>query len=296
MNLLPLALGLVIAFSWGTSDFLSKGASAKIGSYRVSVYVLLLSGLAGLPWALVLRSSLDLSPFFGALLAALAVVTFLGLASIYRAYSRGMLSLTAPIANSYPAFSAIVSVAFIGARFSIEAILALVVTMAGIVLVSTSLSDLRKMVSTRRHPFMPGMGSAFTASIFIGLSFAIFGYLTERLGYLLPIVAVRFGGAAVGLALIPLIRPVPGGSPGRFPPAVLLMALLEAAGLVCFSYGVSAITSPNTVPLLATFAGMAAAFTVMYAIILLKERLEINHILGVIALISGVAALVYLTS
>lgn len=296
LNTLPLALGLVMAFSWGTSDFLSKGASARIGPYWVSIFVLVLSGLACLPLALVLKSSLAVSPTLAVLLVLLAIVTFLGLASLYGAYSRGMLSLTAPIANSYPAFAVIASVAFIGARFSSAAILALLLTLAGIVLVSTSLSDLGKMVSTRRHPFLPGMGPAFVAAIFIGLSFTIFGYASERLGYLLPIVTVRFGAAAVGLALIPLIRPGPAPSRKRLPRVVPLMAVLETAGLVAFNYGVFTLTSPTTVPLLATFGGMAAAVTVAYAIVFLKERLEINHIVGVIALISGVVALIYLTS
>jgi drug/metabolite transporter (DMT)-like permease len=293
--LLPLALGLSITFPLGVSDFLSKGASAKIGSYRVGVYVQTISGALGLVPALFLRSSFDVSPFFAILLVLLAVVTFLGVVSIYGAYSKGMLSLVAPVANSYPAFAVIVSIAFAGARFSTAAILALLVTIAGIVLVSTSLSDLRRMASSRRQPFVPGIGPAFVAAIFIGLSFTIYGYSCQHLGYLLPTVAARFGSAGLGVALLPLLKPQRGSSGRWLPPAILLMSVLETVAVTSFGYGVITISSPTTIPLLATFGGMSAAVTVSCGIVILKERLEINHIIGVISLIGGVVALLYLT-
>jgi multidrug transporter EmrE-like cation transporter len=77
---------------------------------------------------------------------------------------------------------------------------------------------------------------------------------------------------------------------------VLVMATLETVGLVIFSLGVTIAPSPATVPILATFGGISAAVTVAYAIVLLKERLELNHIIGVISLITGVVTLLYLTS
>jgi len=35
--------------------------------------------------------------------------------------------------------------------------------------------------------------------------------------------------------------------------------------------------------------------TVTYAIVILKERLELNHIIGIVSLIAGVVALLYIT-
>ncbi len=295
MDLLPLALGLSMTLSFGTSDFLSKGVSAKIGPYRATLYVLVFAGVIGFLPALFLKSTFAVSPYFASLLVLLSVVTLLGVATLYNAYSKGMLSLISPIANSYPAFAVVVSVAFIGARFSAWAILALLLTIAGIVLVSTSFSDLRRMASSRRRPFVPGVGSAFVAAIFLGLSFTIYGYTSEHLGYVLPTLAVRFGSAALGFALIPLFKPRAGSPSGRWFPTVLLMSVLETVGVAAYNYGVTTLTSPTTVPLLATFGGMSAAVTVTCAIVILKERLEINHIVGVICLITGVAALLYLT-
>ncbi|MGA2664429.1 MAG: DMT family transporter [Nitrososphaerales archaeon] len=296
MDITPFLLGTVMAFSFGTSDFLSKGVTGKIGPYRTTVYILTISGLGALLPALVLKSSLGISTFFALVLVLIATTTFLSFASLYRAYNRGMLSLTAPIVNSFPAFSVLISLVFFGVTFSFGAILALAVIIVGIVLVSTSLSDLRRRISSRRQPLSPGVGSAFLASVFFGVSWAAFGYATQHIGYVLPAIAVRLGGAAVGVALIPVIKPRFPQPSGGWVRTVLVMALLETVGLVIFSLGVTIAPSPSTIPILATFGGISAAFTVSYAIVLLKERLEINHVVGVILLIAGVVTLLYLTS
>jgi drug/metabolite transporter (DMT)-like permease len=296
LNIAPVVLGLIMAFSFGTSDFLSKGVTARIGSYRTTLYILTISGIGALFPALLLRSSFEITPFFAGILVLVAVTTFLSFASLYRAYSRGLLSLTSPIVNAYPALSVVISVVLLGATFSAGAILALGVVIVGIVLVSTSFSDLRKRLFTGNQPVAPGIGSALLAAIFFGVSWTAFGYASEHLGYLLPALAVRIGAAAVGLALIPLVKPEIRPVSGRWVPMLLVMALLETIGIVIFSLGVTIAPSPGTISVLATFGGMSAAVTVSYAIVILKERLEINHIVGVVSLIVGVVALIYLTS
>ena len=122
MNFLLIGLGVLIALSFGTSDFLSKGLTAKISAYKTTVYILALSGIGTLFPGLFLKSSAAFSPFPVLLLVFIATATYVSFAALYRAYSRGMLSLTAPIVNSYPAFSVILSVLLIGASFSPGAI------------------------------------------------------------------------------------------------------------------------------------------------------------------------------
>jgi len=285
-----------MAFSFGTSDYLSKAVTGKLGAYRTTVYILAISGVGTLFPALFLKSSFDVTPFFAAVLVMIAVTTFLSFAALYRAYNKGMLSLTAPIVNSYPALSVVISVVFLGATFSRDALIALCVVIVGIALVSTSFSDLRNRLFTRNRSLAPGVGSAFVASAFFGVSWTAFGYASQHLGYLLPSIAVRIAAAAVGVALIPLIKPEIRPVSGKWISVLTFMSLLETVGVVIFNLGVTIAPSPGTVPILATFASMASAVTVAYAIVVLKERLEINHIAGIVSLIAGIAALIYLTS
>jgi hypothetical protein len=46
-------LGLVIAFCFGTSDYLSKGLTGQVGFYRTTIYTVATS----VPWSLCLFSS-----------------------------------------------------------------------------------------------------------------------------------------------------------------------------------------------------------------------------------------------
>lgn len=295
MDLILLGIGLLLSISFGTSDFLSKGVTGRIGAYKTAVYILALSGVGAVFPGLLLKSSFAFSPWSIVVLVFIAAATYLAFAALYRAYSRGMLSLTAPIANSYPAFSVALSVLLIGATFSRGALVALAVVIVGIALVSTSISDLKTRLLSRGKILAPGVGSAVVAAFFFGSSWTAFGYASQTFGYLLPAIAVRFGAAAVGFGLAPLlkedIRPIFSGS---FP-RLFVMAVLETVGVVLFSLAAILSSSPDAVPILATFGGMSAAFTVCFAMLFLKERPEINHIVGVTMLIGGVVLLLYLT-
>lgn len=293
MNLAVIGIGLLISLSFGTSDFLSKNVTSKIGPYRTTVYILMISGVGTLVPALVLESSLVLTAWSLLVLLLIAVTTYLSFAALYRAYTAGMLSLTAPIANSYPAFSVALSVLLIGASFSPEAIVTIAVVIVGILLVSTSLSQLKAQL--RGRMLAPGIGAAIVAAFFFGISWTAFGYGTRTWGYLLPSIAVRLGAAGIGLGVAPFLKQdLRPNFVGTFP-RLFVMAMLETAGVVLFSLGATISGSPDAVPILATFSGISAAITVSLAMYFLKERPEVNHIVGMVLLIGGVVVLLYLT-
>lgn len=295
MDPIVFLFGFFISLCFGASDALSKGVTARISAYKTTVYILALSGVVTLFPGLFVRSSF--APSFESLLLLvfIAVTTYLAFFGLYRAYSKGMLSLTAPIANSYPAFSTVLSVLLLGASFSPDSIVALIIVMIGIVLVSTSISDLRLRLFGRGKAFAPGVGSAIFAAIFFGSSWTAFGYASQILGFLLPAIAIRLGAAAVGFGLAPVlkedVRPVFMNSFRR----LSVMAALEAAGAILYSAGAIVSSSPDAIPILSTFSGISAAFTIFFAILFLRERLEINHIIGILMLIGGVVVLLYLT-
>jgi drug/metabolite transporter (DMT)-like permease len=296
LNFIPIVLGLVLTLSYGTSDFLSKGVTTQIGPYRTTIYILVVSGIGALIPGLFIGSSFAVSPFLALVLVVVAVTSFLAFAFIYRAYDRGMLSLTAPIVNSYPALSVVFSVLFLGVVFSAGVIISLIVVMIGSVLVSTNLSDLRKMLSSRRRILSPGVGSAFLAALSFAVCWTAFGFATEKLGYLLPAIAIRGAAALVGLAAAPLlgekVRPVP----GTWLRGLLAMSLLELIGVIVFNLGVTLSGSAGSIPILTVFGAMGSAITVVLAVAFLRERLELNHLIGIVLLIAGVVALLYLTS
>lgn len=285
-------LGLLVAFCFGTSDFLSKGLSGKVGFYRTTVYTLGLSGvLVFLPALLLgfpkLPSFSDL-----ALLIFISLSTFIAFIFMYRGYHRGNLSIVSPTVNSFPVFSVLISIFILGVSITANVLLALTGVIVGIVLVSTNLSSLK---SSRRINLTVGVPEAILASFFFAVTFTSLGYAYETIGYFLPTLAVRLGAALVGifigLALKRDLRPF-GGRPLL---TLLVMGILETAGILFFSLALF-YSSISVLPITTTLMGMGVVFTVGFALVFLKERVDASYAAGVLVLVASVAALLYFTA
>ena len=286
-------LGLALAFCFGTSDYLSKGLTAKVGFYRTTVYTLVTSGAIVLaPLLLLGVPGLPSLPGV-ALLVLISVSTFVAFLLMYRGYQKGHLSVVSPTVNSFPIFSVLFAVFLLRIELSYEVLLALGGVILGILLVSTNLSTLG---SSRGKSLTPGVPEAILAAFFFAVGFTSLGYAEETVGYFLPVVAARLGAASVGLlvglALRQDLRPI-GGKPFL---RLLAMGTLEAGGILAFTLALLYSSSLAVLPITTTLAGMGVVFTVGYALVLLKERVEPNYALGILILISSVAALLYLTA
>src|SRR5579864_530287 len=135
-------LGLVLAFCFGTSDYLSKGLTGKVGFYRTTVYTLATSG--ALVFVPLLFLGVPKRPSYSdlALLALISVSTFIAFLFMYRGYQKGHLSVVSPIVNSFPIFSVLFAVFVLKIVLSYEVLLALGGVIFGVILVSTDVSAL----------------------------------------------------------------------------------------------------------------------------------------------------------
>ena len=286
-------LGLALAFCFGTSDYLSKGLTGKVGFYRTTVYGLATSGAIVFVPLLFLGSPRWPSYYDGAILALISVSTFVAFLSMYRGYQRGNLSVVSPIVNSFPMFSVIFAIFVLKIEVSNQVLLALAGIILGIILVSVNISTLG---ASRGRKLTPGVPEAILAALFFAIAFTALGYADTKMWYLLPAMAARAGAASVGvvagLASKHNLRPF-GGEPLR---RLLAMAVLEASGLLAFSLALFYSTNTAVLPITTTLAGMGAVFTVGLALVLLKERVEVNYAVGSVVLIASVAALVYFTA
>src|SRR5271156_5486198 len=106
-------LGLLTALSWGSSDFLARFASRRIGSLRTTLYMQL-TGLALLTiflrwiggWGHLFDGSGWQPWAWGALAGTLNAISTL---SLYRSFEIGKLSVVAPLSASYPALTTVLS-------------------------------------------------------------------------------------------------------------------------------------------------------------------------------------------
>lgn len=285
-------LGLFLAFCFGTSDYLSKGLTGKVGFYRATVYTLATSG--ALVFVPLLFLGTPRRPLYAdvALLALISLSTFAAFLSMYRGYQKGHLSVLSPIVNSFPVFSVLFAVFVLRIDLSFPVLLALGAVIFGILLVSTDFSAPR----SGGRGLTPGVPEAVLAALFFAVGFTSLGYAEETIGYLLPVVAARLGAASVGvltgMALRQDLQPF-GGKPFL---RLLAMGALEASGLLAFTLALFYSSTLAALPIATTLGGMGVVFTVGYALILMKERVGPNYGLGILIIVAGVAALLYFTA
>lgn len=293
MSYLPVLLGLATALCWGTSDYLSRKQSEKTGHYNTVVYVHLMNVIILLLLIPVLNPSLSVTPAAAAVLVGSGALNFLAFIYLYRAFYRGVVSVVAPVAYTYPVVTTVFSVLLLGSALAPVRAISISSIIAGVVLVSTRFSELRGYVRGNGLPNLTaGVGSALASSVFFGIVYVGVGYATPVVGFVLPVLFLRGVGTIIGFLAAPAFKEKIRPLRVSFSTTILAMGVLETAGFLAFNYGLS--LGVDSLPVVAALSGMGGAVAASYALFFLNERLEANQILGVLLSIAGVFALLYL--
>ena len=293
MVYVPIAAGLVAAFCWGTADYLSRSQSERLGYYRTVLY----SHLVTLAVVLALVPIVDpVLVIAAAPVLALVLAGLLNLAAfilLYRAFHRGVVSVVAPIAYTYPAITSVLSVVILGTLISSGEVLAISGVIAGVVLLSTRFSELRSLVAGEGSASLTaGVGSALASSVIFGGVYVVIGYAAPLVSLTIPVIMLRGVAASAGFALAPALKQDVRPSRMAFSRTIIFMGVLEAAGFLTFTYGI--LSASGALPIVAAIGGMGGAVAAFYGLYFLKERLEPNQMAGVVLALVGVFTLLYL--
>ncbi len=293
MSYLPTVFGLVTALCWGTADYLSRSQSEKFGHYATTVYMHVATLLVVLVLLPVLAPPLAITALPAGMLVAAGVLNFLAFILLYRAFHKGVVSVVAPVAYSYPAVTTVVSVILLGVVLAVTRALAIAAIIFGVVLLSMRFSEIRSYAKGDGLPKLTaGIGSAIASAVSFGLVYVVIGYVTPAVGYFLPVLFLRGVGTAVGLAFAPALGAKLKLARASFSRTIVVMGMLESVGILAFNFGVS--LGADSLPIVAALSGMGGAFAATYAMVFLKERLEANQLLGAFCSFAGVFALLYL--
>lgn len=289
----PVVFGLLTALCWGTADYMSRHQSERVGHYKTVVYsqaVTLAVLLVLLPF---LAPSLSVPLYSGLALVLAGLLNFVAFIFLYRAFHKGVVSVVAPVAYTYPAVTTILSVAILGTVIAANQTVAIAAVIAGVVLLSARFSELRAYVSGRGAPNMTaGVGSAIGSSVFFGVVYIGVGYASSSVDYVIPAVVLRGVAALAGFSLAPLLKQDVRPTRALISNTILVMGVLEAVGFLSFTYGIS--EGGSSLPIVAALSGMGGAVASTYAVAFLKERPEANQVLGIILSLAGVFTLLYL--
>lgn len=288
MDYLPITAGLVAALCWGSSDYLATKASREIGQTRTTAYIMLFSTLTLIPALLYtgISAGISASAFFFAFLSSVAA--FLGIFFAYRAFRYGNLSITAPVVSAYPAVMIVGAVLILGDVVSKVEIASIAAIILGIVLLSTKFSALKQ----KSEFLAAGVGSAVVSTIFIGLQGVVAGAYAAIIGYALLSIMWRSASSGLGF-LTGCLTKQELGMPleKQISLPIVAAGVTDAIGVIAFMYAL--FVRGSTLPIVAALSGFAGGVTVIWALVLLKERPERNQWIGILLAISGVVALSY---
>lgn len=291
-----LALGLVAALCWGSTDVSAAAAGRGLGGLRVAAIVQLTSLMAIVLVAFARGSGLPASPgdtFVAALagtIAAGAYVTF------FTALRIGPVSVVSPVVSAYGGVTVVLAVLLRGETLTpLQALGAALVT-GGVVL--TGLVADGGWRSTRLVG--PGVAFATIAMLcFAGLTIVLAGPIRTS-GWLPVLLASRIANAltvwlifaAVLASRSPRVEPLLVGASARRTRrgnAILIAVvggLLDIAGFIAFAVALE--TAPTWI------VGLASSFgpvvTVVVAVALWGERLRPSQWLGLAGLAAGLVA------
>jgi drug/metabolite transporter (DMT)-like permease len=286
----PAIFGLLAALFWGTTDFLSRFASRKIGYGYSTAYMQLFSligfsvfiAIMGVPSIGFISQGVNYM-LLDILVGALNV---LGLMLLYRAFSIGNMSLTAPIAGSFPIFTILFGFILLGQGIGLEKGIAIAIVISGVILSGVSPGPGSSSTQVQKKRNSSGVLSALLASIFFGAAYLGLNYGASYFGSVLSVWFVRVGAVLFSfpfllLTMKKLVLPKSGAWKW-----LIVMATLDSAGFTALTLGY--IYSGDSPALVTTLSSLLGAVTTILATAIYKDKLSKIQIIGIVVLFAGV--------
>jgi len=291
---IAIVCGLLSALCWGISDWLARGISSSMGSFRAQLWSQL-TGLVGLGVAVVVSGAGHEALAAGTPRAwgfTLLYAGIVGVAALvfFEAFGKGKVAVVAPIVGAYGAVSVAWSLAF-GASLSLPVAVGLAIVVAGVVLASMSpdVDDGVVVDAALAARHRRGVIAAIGAAFLFGTAFFLLGReAAPAFGSLVPAMLSRLVGpvvlgtiaTALGASLAP-----PTSVSDRL--GVLGSGVLSSGAVVATGYGVQ----HGDVAVVAVLGSLSVVVTVLIALVVLQERLTRRQWLGVGLALLGIPLL-----
>jgi uncharacterized membrane protein len=179
--------GLAAALGWGLADFAGAVAGRRIGSI---VTVIVGQVLSFVFMSIVLVASGDSIAGIGPIVGWIAlngVFTAIAYMTHYRALELGPVAVVSPIGATYAVVGVVLAIVILGERPDPVQLLGAIVTVVGVMLVSTDLRKLR----AGTHGVPPGLPWAIVSAVGFGVAAFLLGYASQQAGWVAGLWASR---------------------------------------------------------------------------------------------------------
>ena len=276
--------GLAAALGWGLADFFGALSGRRIGSIGAVMSGQVLSAVFMTVVLVATGTSLaPLGPDIWLIVVNGAAAAFAYITH-YKALELGPVAVVSPIGAGYALVGVALAILILGERPSGLALIGAGIAVVGVALVSTDLRKLRDGI--KNH--LPGLPWSVAAAIGFGVAGFLLGWIADRAGWVAGLWASRVAQVVFYLPLVFVFR----SELSRLRPGFgLWIALLAGAadilGVVTFSVGSGRGLNSIVLAASAVFPLIAVALSV----IVFKERLVANQIVGVVLVVSGLLLL-----
>jgi drug/metabolite transporter (DMT)-like permease len=305
-------LGLLTAVTWGSSDFLARFASRRIGSLRTTFYMQLI-GLVlltvFLPWIGGwghLRDGSGWQPWaWGALAGTLNAISSL---SLYRSFEVGKLAVVAPLSASYPALTVAISV-FTGEHLTAMRAAGIALVLIGVIVVVRGEVDAEakaevtaefKVDAKAKAEVFPalasslppkksssGVGAALVSAVGFGFLFWLLGNrVVPRVGFASTVWMIRLTSSVLtALVILAMRQPISLPRNNSVSLWLLAMGVLDTGAFVLNNRGMQL----EQVSVVSVLASLYGAVTVLLSTVVLRERMSRWQWLGIVGIFAGIA-------
>jgi drug/metabolite transporter (DMT)-like permease len=287
-----IVLGLLAAVFWGSGDFLTRGVTRALGTYRTLLYMQA-TGLVGVTLFMLATGEFarvgSAAPGAWALLTGATLINTVGTFGLYRALQTGVLAVVSPIAASYSAVTVVLAV------LSGETLTAAHLAGIAIIIVGGVLAALEQPPTPRAFwsdsaarqgwKLPRGVPWALLAAAGYGTFFWLFGvYVTPVYGGVFPVWFVRLFTPILLLTLaLPLRRDVR-PPVGRLWLPVVAIGTLDTAAFISSTVGMTT----EQVSIVTVLSALFSAVTVVLVWIFLREPLRRIQWVGIGLIFVGI--------
>lgn len=274
--------GLVTAIAWGLTDFLIKPASMKLGDIRAAFFVELFSLISLGCYYIVAGEELNLGGIlpFAVMALLAAIVNFLATWALFRAYRVGELSLMAPVVSAYNVITVVLALVILMERPSTGQGLGMLLTFTGIIVLSTSWSEVKNF----RGAFStPGARWALFSAVCFGLAFFLVDYVVDDMGHIAPAIVFKFVGV-LGFLSMKYVTKIKFDFPAVNSWMLLgMLVVVDTLGYLAYNKGIST----DYVSIVSTLSSLYVLVSVLLALIFLGERPNRAQQMGIVVVLAG---------
>ncbi|MED4755406.1 EamA family transporter [Brevibacillus choshinensis] len=275
--------GLLSALMFGTADFFAANSSKRIGAYT-TLYYMQFVGFALLCIVMAVSGEWHAIRSISGVAAACVwmLVDLVGILLLYRGLLAGQASIVAPIASSFSVVTVSLSIAF-GEHVDSLTLAGIALTIVGIIGATMRISRSNGRNSSHAK-FAKGALWAILAALFLGTAFFGLRYPVEDLGGIATVWVGRLQ-AVILLPLLSLLGKWKLSRPNRGDWGnLLIVGALDAFAIVSYNLGLWY----EQTSIVITAASLFAIVTLIWGVLLGKERLMWNQWIGVTLTFAGI--------